>query len=293
MPAAGSEPSELLPIGIFDSGIGGLTVLSALLKRLPGERCLYLGDTARLPYGTKSRDTIVRYALQAAEKLVERRIKLLVVACNTATAAALPDLRKAFAPLTVVGVVEPGARAACAVTAGKKNGGNILVLGTESTVNGRAYDRAIHALRPDATVRGVACTLFVPMAEEGWVTGPVAEIAAARYLSPVIGKEAGQDGFLPDCIVLGCTHFPLLAGAVAAVAGPEPVIIDSAETTAGAVEEELTRRNLLRPAGGPGEPPSSDRLRFLTTDSPERFARVGGIFLKTRLDPANVELVSL
>ncbi|MDR1945562.1 MAG: glutamate racemase [Desulfovibrio sp.] len=290
MATAGAETSEL-PIGVFDSGVGGLTVLSALRKRLPRERYIYLGDTARLPYGTKSRETIVRYALQAAEKLVERRIKLLVTACNTATAAALPDLRQAFAPLTVIGVVEPGARAACRVIAGKKEGGNILILGTESTVDGQAYTEAIHALRPDAVVRGVACTLFVSMAEEGWMTGPVIEITAARYLAPVIGPEAGQGRFLPDCIVLGCTHFPPLAGAVASVAGPEPVIIDSAETTAEAVEEELTRLNLLRPAGGPEDTPASDR--FLTTDAPERFARVGGIFLNECLDPANVELVSL
>jgi glutamate racemase len=293
MPSSADTDASGLPIGIFDSGIGGLTVLSALRRRLGGERYLYLGDTARLPYGTKSRGTVVRYALQAAEKLVERRIKLLVVACNTATAAALPELQRAFAPLTVVGVVEPGARAACKVIARKKNGGRILILGTESTVNGRAYDRAIHALRPDADVRSAACTLFVPMVEEGWLTGPIAEIAAARYLAPVMGHEAGQDGFLPDCIVLGCTHFPLLAGAVAAVAGPEPVIIDSAETTAEAVEEELTRRHLLRPAAGSRTASPPDGLRFLTTDSPERFARVGGIFLGARLDQANVELVSL
>ncbi|MDR2605513.1 MAG: glutamate racemase [Desulfovibrio sp.] len=292
MTAAGAEAREL-PIGIFDSGIGGLTVLSAVHRRLKREHCLYLGDTARLPYGTKSRGTIVRYALQAAEKLVERRIKLLVVACNTATAAALPELQKAFAPLPVIGVVEPGARAACAVVSGKKRGGNILILGTESTVNCRAYDKAIHALRPDASVRGVACTLFVPMAEEGWLTGPIAEITAARYLAPVMGEEAGDDRFRPDCIVLGCTHFPPLAGAVASVAGPEPVIIDSAETTAEAVEEELTRRDLLRQPDGSRDTTPSGRLRFLTTDAPERFARVGGIFLNTPLAPANVELVSL
>ncbi|MDR2669940.1 MAG: glutamate racemase [Desulfovibrio sp.] len=292
MTSAGAEAREL-PIGIFDSGIGGLTVLSAVHRRLTQERCLYLGDTARLPYGTKSRGTIVRYALQAAEKLVERRIKLLVVACNTATAAALPELQAAFAPLPVVGVVEPGARAACAVVSDKKHGGNILILGTESTVNCGAYDKAIHALRPDASVRGVACTLFVPMAEEGWLTGPIAEITAARYLAPVIGEEAGRNRFRPDCIVLGCTHFPPLAGAVASVAGPEPVIIDSAETTAEAVEEELTRLDLLRRPDDSRDTPPCERLCFLTTDAPERFARVGGIFLNTPLDPENVELVSL
>ena len=153
-----------LPIGIFDSGVGGLTVLAALRGRLPEERYYYLGDTARLPYGTKSTSTILRYSLQATEKLVERRIKLLVIACNTATAAALPELRKAYAPLPIVGVVDPGARAACKAL-GDKADGAILVLGTESTINGQAYTRAIHALRPKARVIGVPCScLWLRMA---------------------------------------------------------------------------------------------------------------------------------
>ena len=180
-----------LPIGIFDSGVGGLTVLAALRKRLPEERYCYLGDTARLPYGTKSTGTIVRYSLQATEKLIEQRIKLLVIACNTATAAAMPDLRKAYAPLPIIGVVDPGARAACKVVNGKGRG-TILVLGTESTISGQAYTRAIHALRPEARVIGVPCSLFVPLAEEGGRSGSVAAGIADRYLSPVLQKLGEQ-----------------------------------------------------------------------------------------------------
>lgn len=290
MNACNGNPAEL-PVGLFDSGVGGLTVLAALRKRLPGERYCYLGDTARLPYGTKSSGTIIRYSLQATEKLVERRIKLLVVACNTATAAALPDLRKAYAPLPVVGVVEPGARAACKAVAGKAGGGTIVVMATESTIRGAAYTKAIQALKPDARVTGVACSLFVSLAEEGWMNGPIAEGIAARYLAPTLEQSR------PDCLVLGCTHFPPLASAIAAVAGREVVMVDSAATTAEAVEEELRRLGLLRPArtkqnGGREETPL-DRLRFLTTDAPERFIRVGSRFLDMDIDPGLLELVTL
>jgi glutamate racemase len=313
-----SEPAGRagLPIGIFDSGVGGLTVLAALRHRLPDERYCYLGDTARLPYGTKSTATIVRYSLQATEKLVERRIKLLVIACNTATAAALPELRKAYAPLPIVGVVDPGARAACKALNGKDDGA-ILVLGTESTVNGQAYTRAIHALRPKARVIGVPCSLFVPLAEEGWMTGSVVTGIAERYLVPVLENMGGKDQEPgpsgrrrmmrrgadalragPDCVVLGCTHFPPLAPAIAAVVGAEVPMVDSAATTAEAVEEELRLRKLLRPAAGDetGGEEGRDKergLRFLTTDAPERFIRVGSLFLGEEIDPALLELVTL
>lgn len=280
-----------LPIGLFDSGVGGLTVLAALRKRLPNEEFRYLGDTARLPYGTKSPETIIRYSLQATEKLVERRIKLLVVACNTATAAALPELCKAYAPLPVVGVVEPGAKAACKAVQGKPDGGRIIVMATESTIRGKAYTKAIQQLKPEARVTGISCSLFVSLAEEGWMEGPIAESIARRYL------EHPLKDCRPDCIVLGCTHFPPLATAIAAVAGKDVTLVDSAATTAEAVEEELSRRNLLRPdfeteleAGGQSP---FDRLHFLTTDAPERFARVGSLFLGMEIDPACLELVTL
>lgn len=269
-----------LPIGIFDSGVGGLTVLAAIKARLPQEALLYLGDTARLPYGTKSGDTITRYAMQASEKLVERHIKMLVVACNTATAAALPALRAAYPHLPVVGVVEPGAAAAVRVSPS----GNILVLATESTIRNQAYTKAIHALRPDATVNGIPCSLFVSLAEEGWVAGPVAEAAARQYLEQTFRENTAA----PDCLVLGCTHFPPLAGAIRSVIGPDVALVDSAATTAEAVEETLARLDLLRPAGDAPAAP-----RFLTTDAPERFTRVGSIFLGEPIPDDAVELVCL
>jgi glutamate racemase len=301
-----------LPVGIFDSGVGGLTVLAALLKRLPCENYRYLGDTARLPYGTKSPGAVVRYSLQVAEKLVERDIKLLVVACNTATAAALPHLQKAYPHLPVLGVVAPGAKAACKVS----RSGNILVIGTESTIRGGAYARAIHALRPEARVTGIACTLFVSLAEEGWMSGHVAEAIAARYLEPVARpaaaghEENGAGPEAPDCLVLGCTHFPPLAPVIQSVVGAGVRLVDSAATTAEAVEERLRELDLLHPdqaargAGNPAACPGAEervretadplsRLHLLTTDAPERFARVGSLFLGMPLDAAALELVTL
>ncbi len=284
-----------LPIGVFDSGVGGLTVFEALRKRLPAEHLIYLGDTARLPYGTKSSGTIVRYALQATEKLVERNIKLLVVACNTATAAALPDLQKAYPHLPVVGVVEPGARAACAAS----RTGSIVVMATESTIRNQAYQKAICAINPAARVTGVPCSLFVALAEEGWMTGPIAESIAERYLAPVLdgGTAAACDCANPgdsppiDCIVLGCTHFPPLAPAIRATVGKDVTLVDSAATTAEAVEQTLTRLNLLRPASNPTLAPAI--LHFMTTDAPERFARVGSLFLGEPIRPEDLELVTL
>ena len=265
------------PIGVFDSGVGGLTVLRALRAALPAESFLYLGDTARLPYGTKSEHTVVRYALQAADELVERDIKALVVACNTASAAALPALQQRHAGLPVIGVIEPGARAACAAS----TRGQIAVLATESTVRGGAYARAIARLRPDARVRSLACPLFVALAEEGWTEGAVAEAAAARYLAPLAGQA--------DTLVLGCTHFPVLATVIAACFGPEVRIVDSAATTAAAVRRELADRGLLRDAGGA----SPAGWRFLATDGAERFAAVGARFLGAPIAAANVELIDL
>lgn len=289
-----------LPIGIFDSGVGGLTVLAALRARLPNERFRYLGDTARLPYGTKSGATIVRYALRATAKLVERRVKLLVVACNTATAAALPDIKSAYPDLPVIGVVEPGAAAACKAS----RNGKILVLGTESTIRGQAYVRAIKAIRPEADVAGIACSLFVSLAEEGWVTGPVAEAIAARYLAAYVppscephNAETGFSSKRPDCVVLGCTHFPPLAPAIRAVLGKNVRLVDSADTTAAAVTEKLRRLDLLRAVSGQDEKARQRRdaegLSLLTTDAPERFARVGGLFLGMPFDASLVELVAL
>ncbi len=267
--------SERLPIGVFDSGVGGLTVLRALQAALPDESFLYLGDTARLPYGTKSPGTISRYALQAARVLVERGIDSLVIACNTASAVALEDLRAALPELEVTGVVEPGAAAAAA----SSKGGRIAVIGTESTIRGGAYAQAIARLRPDATVIGLPCPLFVALAEEGWTEGPIPEAVAHAYLDPIM------DGI--DTLVLGCTHFPLLAGAIAATVGPEVAIVDSAATTAQRVRAALARAGHGEATGGARE------LRLLATDGRERFARVGSRFLGVELRPDAIELVDL
>jgi glutamate racemase len=266
------------PIGIFDSGMGGLTVMRALMAKLPNEHFVYLGDTARLPYGTKSADTVSRYAVQAAGALMRRRVKLIVVACNTASAVALPSLEKALAPVPVVGVVEPGARAAVAAA----GGGTIAVIATEGTVKGGAYVRAIHAIAPETNVIQQACPLLVPLAEEGLIDGEIAELMAERYLSPLFADAP------PSALVLGCTHFPVLAPTltkvIARLAGPV-TLVDSAATTADAVAQLLSERKLMR------ETPSSEPHAFLATDAPERFARVGAIFLGRA--PGDVELVDL
>jgi glutamate racemase len=280
VPRSVPEAAVTRPIGVFDSGVGGLTVLRALRERLPAESYCYLGDTARLPYGTKSEHTVERYALQAADALVARDIKLLVVACNTASAAALPAMRARYRGLPVIGVIEPGARAACAASAS----GRIAVLATEATVRGGAYQRAITQLRPGARVVAVACGLFVALAEEGWTEGPIVNQVAQRYL----GGLQAPGGLAVDTLVLGCTHFPALAAPIAAAAGPAVRIVDSAATTAAAVAAELAAHGLqgLPATGGAS-------LRLMATDGPERFAEVGGRFLGAPLAAADVELVDI
>lgn len=266
-----------LPIGVFDSGVGGLTVLRAIRERLPGESCIYLGDTARLPYGTKSRETIIRYSVQAATFLVRQGVKCLVVACNTASSVALEALRERFAPLPVLGVVAPGAAAGCRASVS----GRIAVIATESTIREGAYEREIRRLRPDAEVVGVACPLFVALAEEGWTEGPVVEAVAHRYLDGMLETTR------PDTLVLGCTHFPVLAPALRRVLGPGVRLVDSAATTAAVLAEALAHGTLLESRGGTGS------LTLFATDSPERFARVGGVFLGSPIGEGGVQLVDL
>jgi glutamate racemase len=251
---------------------------------------LYLGDTARLPYGSKSPETVRRYARQAAGRLVERGVELLVIACNTASAVAVDDLCEAFAPLPVLGVIEPGAEAACAASVT----GHVLVTGTEGTVRGGAYQRALLGRRPDLKVDAVACPLFVALAEEGWTDGPIAEAVARRYLETALQLEkvssftlAGPARTRVDTVVLGCTHFPVLRAVIERVCGPGVNLVDSARTTAEAVAEALHARGLLADAG------SVQAVRFLATDAPERFARVGGVFLGAPIHVADVELVDL
>jgi glutamate racemase len=269
-----------LSIGVFDSGVGGLTVLKALRDRLPQENLVYLGDTARLPYGTKSPDTITRYAVQVATRLISQKIKLLVVACNTVSSVALEDLKTQCAPIPVLGVVDPGARAACRTSVNKQ----IAVMGTESTISRGAYQKAIHAIAPDATILSKACTLFVALAEEGWLDGQVATSVARRYLDELLADNPGAS---PDCLVLGCTHFPLLAPAIASVTGPGMTLVDSASTTAAEVAEILRQNDLGTHSDGPG------KTRFLATDSASRFARVGTIFLQRPILPEDVEIIDL
>lgn len=264
------------PIGIFDSGMGGLTVLRALIARLPNEQFIYLGDTARLPYGTKSPDTVRRYAVQASHALLERDVKLVVIACNTASVA-LPALREALSPIPVIGVIEPGAEAALRAAPE----GPIAVIATEGTVKGGAYVKAIQA-HVTTPVAQQACPLFVPMCEEGLVDGPLAEAIAHRYLDPLLATVPH-----PKCLLLGCTHYPVLKGVIARVAGESVTIVDSAVTTAESVAQLLEERGLSRTTKN-GEPHF-----FLATDAPDRFARVGEIFLGRPIDPGTVELVDL
>lgn len=273
-----NDSSRNQPIGIFDSGMGGLTVMKAMTALLPNEALIYLGDTARLPYGSKSPETVKRYAVQCARALMRFDIKMLVIACNTASATALADLSQALAPTPVIGVIEPGADAAvtCAPT------GKIAVLATEGTVKGGAYVRAIHARNPDAHVVQKACPLFVPLAEEGVTQGKIPELVADLYLHPMMADAGSR----PECLVLGCTHFPVLRDVIARVAGPRVKLVDSAATTAAAVERELKKNHLVRGSG-------SAAPRFLSTDAPDRFARVGEIFLGTPIPPQSVELVDL
>ena len=279
--------SSRLPIGLFDSGMGGLTVFKALAERLPHEDLLYLGDTARLPYGTKGRDTIIRYTLKAAQKLVDMGVKMLVIACNTATSAALEAVREQFAPLPVMGVVAPGAQAAAQAS----TNGHIVVVATEATIAGGAYQHAIARIRPEAIVTGRACTLFVPLAEEGWMNGPIVEGVASRYLadifSPNCKGDTGDKSAAPDTLLLGCTYFPMLQEALQNVVGPQVRIVDSAATTALRVAEELKATNLLREGNGPA------RYSFLTTDNTARFARTGSLFLGRELGNGEVSLVDL
>jgi glutamate racemase len=281
MAAAAGRPAPGRPIGVFDSGVGGLTVLRALREALPAESFIYLGDTARLPYGTKSTHTVVRYALQAADVLVAREIKCLVVACNTASAAALHAMRERYDRVPVIGVIEPGARAACAASVS----GRMAVLATESTVRGGAYQQAIARIRPDSKVSAIACGVFVALAEEGWIDGPVAEQVARRYLEPLRTAPAER----VDTVVLGCTHFPVLKSVIAAAAGPGVQIVDSAATTAATVRTALTQHSLLHPVPAGAAP--APQMRFLATDGAERFAAVGGRFLGTPLGAEHIELV--
>jgi len=252
-------------IGIFDSGVGGLTVLREIIRALPQEDTIYFGDTARVPYGTKSPETVSRYAHEITSFLVRRDIKLLVVACNTASAVALPSLKRSF-PIPVVGVIEPGARRAAEVT----RSGRIGVIGTAGTIRSSAYTRAIKRLKPEACVLTRACPLFVPLAEEGWTDNEVARLTARSYLQEL--READV-----DTLVLGCTHYPLLKPVIAEIMGPQVTLVDSAEETARTVAGILADKQLVRPHSEVGN------HHYYVSDIPAGFIRVGNRFLGGRL----------
>jgi glutamate racemase len=280
------------PIGVFDSGVGGLTVLRELRRALPGEDFIYLGDMARLPYGTKSAATVVRYSLQCAAALTSRDIRALVVACNTASASALTALAVEHPNLPVIGVIEPGAEAAVAASARR----HIAVIATEGTIAGGAYQAAIRRRNPEAVVVAQACPLFVALAEEGWIEGPIVEAIARRYLEPLFGDQRGGSGGAaglsgtPDTLVLGCTHFPALKAAIQAVLPPSVVVVDSAATTAADVLRQVGSQRQGSEAGQGSTP---GQIRWLATDGAARFARVGSIFFGDALDPAAVEIIDL
>ena len=261
--------SDSRPIGVFDSGVGGLTVLQAISRRLPGEALVYFGDTAHLPYGNKSREAVTRFSLEIARFLKKRDIKLLVVACNTASALALPRLKRELG-IPVVGVIEPGARAAARATATRKVG----IIATEATIASNAYQEALHRLLPGVSAVGKACPLFVPLVEEGWWSHPVTTQVAREYLAPVAKARV-------DTLILGCTHYPLLKPALGRVMGSRVRLIDSAEETAREVEELLERRSLRRKG-------KRGTRRFFASDGPKRFLALAKRLLGVSADRVTI-----
>ncbi len=243
------------PIGVFDSGIGGLTVFKALRRRMPEEDLIYFGDTAHVPYGSKSKEAVTRYSLAIARFLASRGIKLLVVACNTSSALALPELKRRVA-IPVVGVIAPGARAAAAATRRR----SVAVIGTEATIASGVYVKALKTALPGVKARGIACPLFVPLVEEGWWDHAVTAAVARQYLKPLKGSGI-------DALILGCTHYPLLKKTLKSVMGPSIELIDSAEQTA-LETEELLEETRLRRQGGRG------KNEFYVSDAPKRFLRI-------------------
>ena len=264
-----------LAIGVFDSGMGGLTVLRALRRELPHESFIYLGDTARLPYGTKSPSTVQQYAIQMARLLVERHIKALVVACNTATTAALPHLQAMLPDMPIIGVVAPGAKAAIPAT----NNQRIVVLATETTIAANAYQHLIKAKLPNALIHARACSVLVALAEEGMVDNAIARAALEYYLTGINDE---------DTVLLGCTHFPVFKPLLSTLLPAGVTIVDSADATATALQQLLVQENLLNV-----EISSGGSVQYLVTDSVKRFLHVGELFLNETLSAADIELVDV
>ncbi len=257
-------------IGIFDSGVGGLTVLKEVSKMLPAENIIYLGDTARVPYGIRSPETVTRYSFECTEFLLRKKIKLLVIACNTVSAISLHEIQKKIS-IPVIGVIEPGARAAAISTKNKRVG----VIGTEATIKSSAYMKAIKALNKDIDVFGLSCPLFVPLAEEGWTDDVIAQLVAKKYLKDIIDMGV-------DTLVLGCTHYPLLKGVIKEIMS-DVYLVDSAIETAKVVKDVLqTQRSMGSEQG---------KQKFYVTDSPEKFVSVGERFLGHKIE--NIKKISL
>ena len=261
------------PIGVFDSGMGGLTVVGELIRQLPNESIIYFGDTARVPYGPKSPDTVLRYSREITSHLKGEGIKALVIACNTATAHALPALRREF-DLPIVGVIEPGARAAAAATKTKRVG----VIGTAGTVKSRAYEKEIRKILPDVEVISQACALFVPLVEEGWVDTEPTRAIARNYLAPIAAAEV-------DTLVLGCTHYRLMKTVIGNVVGRDVRLIDSAYETA------RETAMVLKSDGLENQTPNTARYRFIASDAPDTFLSLGQRFLGSSID--RVEALTL
>jgi glutamate racemase len=261
------------PIGVFDSGIGGLTVVGGLVHHHPPASGVYFGDTARVPYGNKSPETVRRYSREILDFLLSREVKLVVVACNTASAHALATLR-GVAPVPVEGVIEPGARAAVAAS----RSGRIGVIGTAGTVASGAYEEAIRAADGEVIVAARACPLFVPLVEEGWLEHPATRLVAEEYLAPLLAHRI-------DTLVLGCTHYPLLKPLLSTVLGPEIRLIDSAEETAAAVHRELAASTLHAPRTAAGH------VHFVVSDAPGQFVKVGKRFLGERVREVELQVL--
>lgn len=253
------------PIGVFDSGIGGLTVLQEIMEKLPGEDIIYFGDTARIPYGTRSKETVVKYAFQCIKFLMKRDIKAIVIACNTATAYALEEAKKNF-DIPIIGVIEPGANGAISATKNNKIG----VIGTAGTINSESYQKRIRRLLPSSEVIGISCPLFVPIVEEGWEDTEVAFITAEKYLQEL--KEHRI-----DTLVLGCTHYPILRYTISEVMGEEVNLVNPAYETAEATKNLLKEYNLL------SDKIDGGKYEFYVSDDPEKFRRLGGNFLRKEI----------
>jgi glutamate racemase len=272
--ASVAEPRPIVdrssaPIGVFDSGLGGLTVAHAIMRQLPSESLIYFGDTARVPYGPKSPETVRRYSREISAFLIEQGVKAIVVACNTATAHALPALREEL-DVPVIGVVEPGARAAVRAT----RTGHIGVIGTAGTIRSQAYVRAIHAENPDLRVTALACPLFVPLVEEGWTNHEATHLVAEEYLAPFVKDPI-------DTLVLGCTHYPLLKPVIGEIVGRTVRLIDSAEETAADARRMLAANGLTAAAG-------EGAYRFVASDDPQQFLTLGRRFLGSAIERVEV-----